>query len=90
MTKTHDPLRFAPLGILRGFTGFLARIGIGLVLILVAGFVALFTAFLGLMLALAALVFRSSARRSAPVTTPDTGETLTLEARRTPRGWTVE
>ena len=73
-------------------TGFFARLGIGVMLILVAGFVALVTAFAGLVLALAALVFRSAGRRAAsgPVTAPDPSGNLTLEARRTPRGWTVE
>ncbi len=92
MTKTHEPLRFSLLGLVGGITGFFARFGIGVLLVLVAGFVALVTAFAGLMLALAALVFRSVGKRAAsdPVTSPDPNSALTLDARRTPRGWTVE
>lgn len=64
---------------------------IGALLILVAGMAALMTAIAGVTLAAAALAMRflAPARPAAPVAVPgDSG--VTLEARRTPRGWTVE
>lgn len=65
----------------------------GLALIVVASLVALITAIAGLTLAAAAFAMRFAAPRyhagGAPTANGD-GAAVTLEARRTPRGWTVE
>ena len=56
-----------------------------------AGLFAVMTAIAGLILAGAALVMRFSGRRPTPAPrAPSEDEPLTLDARRTPRGWTVE
>jgi preprotein translocase subunit SecG len=77
--------------VLRGMTGFVARVFVGVMLVMVAGFVALLTAFVGIALAAAALGLRFTGKRRQRAPSPQ-AETvpLTLEARRTPRGWTVE
>jgi hypothetical protein len=76
---------------LRAGVFLVAQVAIGALLLLVAGMAALMTALAGVTLAAAALAIRFAAsprtRASAPVT--DTSS-VTLEARRTPRGWTVE
>lgn len=64
----------------------------GLMLVLVAGLVALVTAIAGITLAAAAIAMRlTAARRARPSQASSMPEgAITLEARRTPRGWTVE
>ncbi|PKP83012.1 MAG: hypothetical protein CVT79_02900 [Alphaproteobacteria bacterium HGW-Alphaproteobacteria-18] len=64
----------------------------GLMLVLVAGLVALVTAIAGITLAAAAIAMRFTASRQASAARrPAAPEgTITLEARPTPRGWTVE
>lgn len=70
----------------------LARILVGTLFVLIAGIVALMTAIAGLMLAAVALTMRFT--RTRPVRkqrfSADGGDGITLDARRTPRGWTVE
>ncbi len=86
------PLRSWPAALFASVTRLFARLGVGVLLILLAGIVASVTAIAGVILAMAALVLRFGARRRAPVTivTNDEGGAVTLEARHTPRGWTVE
>lgn len=77
---------------LRAGVALMAQLLAGLMLILVAGLVALVTAIAGLTLAAVAITMRLSASRQARgarrSTAPD--EAITLDARPTPRGWTVE
>jgi hypothetical protein len=79
---------------LKAFGGFLGKAGFGLFL-LVAAFAALVaTTFIGIMLAIAA-VFLTFAHaitrpRRQPARDTATGETQTLEARRTADGWVIE
>jgi hypothetical protein len=76
---------------LRDGASFIAKLLIGAMLIFVASLVAMMTAFAGLMLAGAALVLRYVAvRRPAPIPVRVNDQPVTLQARRTPRGWTVE
>ncbi len=71
--------------------GVLARLTIGMLIVLIAGLIALMTALIGLMVAGVALVMRfASPRIMGRTHTTPPAETITLEARRTPRGWTVE
>lgn len=70
-----------------------AQLLAGLMLILVAGLVALVTAIAGITLATAAIAMRLAASRKArspESAAPMPEGAITLEARRTPRGWTVE
>ncbi len=92
MTQTASgPFRFDFSGALRRGLALLASLVIGMMLVLTAGVVAVMTAIAGLLLAAAALVMRFVGQRPAPMgSAPDAAETITLEARRTPRGWTVE
>jgi len=77
------------LASLRAGLGFVAQLLIGALLIFVASAVAMMTAFAGLMIAGAALLLRYAAvRQPVPVRVKDAP--VTLQARRTPRGWTVE
>lgn len=77
------------LASLRAGLGFVAQLLIGALLIFVASAVAMMTAFAGLMIAAAALLLRYAAvRQPIPVRVKDAP--VTLQARRTPRGWTVE
>jgi hypothetical protein len=77
------------LASLRAGLGFVAQLLIGALLIFVASAVAMMTAFAGLMIAGAALLLRYAAvRQPIPVRVKDAP--VTLQARRTPRGWTVE
>jgi hypothetical protein len=90
MDQTLPPNRTpGVLASLRAGLGFAAQVLIGAMLIFVASFVAMMTALAGLMLAGAALVLRYAAvRQPVPVRVKDAP--VTLQARRTPRGWTVE
>ncbi len=90
MDQTLPPPRtIGLLASLRAGLGFVAQVLIGAALIFIASFVAMLTAFAGLMLATAALMLRYAAdRRPVPIRVKDAP--VTLQARRTPRGWTVE
>lgn len=80
-----------PLASLRSGLGFAARMLIGALLICVASAVAMMTALAGLMLAAAALTLRFVAvRQPAPIPVRIKDTPVTLQARRTPRGWTIE
>lgn len=92
MDQTLPPPRsFGLLASLRAGIGFGVQLLVGAFLIFIASFVAMLTAFAGLMLAAAALMLRFTAPRH-PVRIPVRIEDAprTLQARRTPRGWTVE
>ncbi|MEO1476131.1 MAG: hypothetical protein AAFS13_07085 [Pseudomonadota bacterium] len=74
----------------------MGRLMLGGLFIVGAGIVALATAFLGLLIAFAAIIIRYTkggeglrprGRRAA---SPDGSDDFTLEARQTARGWTVE
>lgn len=90
MDQTLPPRRPSSLlASLRAGLSLFAQVVIGAMLIFVASLVAMMTAFAGLMLAAAALVLRYAAvRRPVPARVNDAP--VTLQARRTPRGWTVE
>jgi len=74
------------------------RIFLGGLFIIAAGIVAVATAFLGIIVALAALLLRFSGRRghtpsqagSTNSKTAEPSNPVTLEARQTGEGWTVE
>ncbi len=83
------PFNFA--GAARGGIALFIQVMIGMLLLAAAGMFAVMTAFAGLILAGAALIMRFAGARSAPAMRPHAdSEPMTLEARRTPRGWTVE
>lgn len=90
MDQTLPPSRSPGLlASLRAGLGFVAQLLIGALLIFVASAVAMMTAFAGLMIAGAALLLRYAAvRQPIPVRVKDAP--VSLQARRTPRGWTVE
>ena len=92
MTRTApQPARMNLSDALSGVIGLFAQLGIGVLLVLFAGLLAVMTAIAGVLLASAALVMRFANRRSAsPITPSGESDPMTLEARRTPRGWTVE
>ncbi len=86
LPPNHTP---RPLASLRAGLGFVAQLLIGAMLIFIATLVAMMTALAGLTLAGAALVLRFAAvHQPVPVRVKDAP--VTLQARRTPRGWTVE
>ncbi|MEM6411789.1 MAG: hypothetical protein AAF683_09670 [Pseudomonadota bacterium] len=73
----------------------MGRLMIGGLFILGAGVVALATAFLGLLIAFAAIIIRytrvkDGLFRQSRETKSRKGDSFTLEARRTAHGWTVE
>ena len=96
MTATHAaPFGFphAQLAVLRHVFRWLLRGALALAIILLAGMLAVATAFAGLALARGAILLRLFARHQAGQTPPDvpsSAQGLTLNAKRTPRGWTVE
>ena len=93
MTRTaHPPSGFDFSGALRASLALLVQVVIGMMLVLTAGIVAVMTAVAGVLLGAAALVMRfaGGSHRRAPHSDADRNEPITLEARRTPRGWTVE
>ena len=92
MDQTLPPNRTpGVLASLRTGLGFATQVLIGAMLIFVASLVAMMTALAGLMLAGAALVLRYAAvRQPQPVPVRVKYAPVTLQARRTPRGWTVE
>ena len=81
-------------GVLASFRaglGFATQVLVGAVLVFFASLIAMMTALAGLMLAAAALLLRYVSQRP-PARIPARVEDapVTLNARRTPRGWTVE
>jgi uncharacterized membrane protein YccF (DUF307 family) len=96
MTATQS----APLGFPENLFVFLRRIGVWLTkgilaiaIITMAGIIAIATAAAGIVLASIALMTRLSGKTNTSKTTyheTANGEGITLEARKTPRGWTVE
>lgn len=86
-----DPIA-SMLAALRLGAALIVQVLAGLLLVLVAGLVALVTAIAGITLAAAAIAMRltASRRAGAPQTAQAADGAMTLEARRTPRGWTVE
>lgn len=95
MTATQT----APFGIPQNLLAFLRRAGgflgkalLALAIIFAAGVIAIATAIAGLAIASAALLVRLFGGFNEPTQwreKPD-GEGITLEAHKTPRGWTVE
>lgn len=97
MTATHT----APLGfpenlfaLLRNMGNFLAKGILALAIIFMAGLIAVATAAAGIALAAFALILRISGsstdgRNTRYEESAENG-TVTLEAKKTPRGWTVE
>ena len=82
-----------------------SRMGLGILVLLaagLAGFVALITALFGIIVAMTAVLMQSVFGRTTPRATvwknpePDTsadngsGDAFTIDARRSPEGWTVE
>jgi predicted lipid-binding transport protein (Tim44 family) len=92
MTRTAPhPSGFDFASALRGSLALLVQVVIGMMLVLTAGIVAVMTAMAGVLLGVAALVMRfAGGRRSRRTAEAADKDTITLEARRTPRGWTVE
>ncbi|MDJ0920293.1 MAG: hypothetical protein QNI84_04140 [Henriciella sp.] len=95
MTATHT----APFGFPNTLLTTLRRFGIlfmkgclAIAIVLIAGFVAIATAAAGMALALVAILMRlfGNDRPSPLKTDPKSDPGITLEARKTPRGWTVE
>ncbi len=86
----ETPLRSLPA--LRAVLAFLARLVTALVLLVIAALIAFVTAVAGLALAAAALLVRFSVTSRHARRTPSGSRSsdITLEARPTPRGWTVE
>jgi len=93
MTRTaHHTSGFDFSAALRASLALLVQVVIGMMLVLTAGIVAVMTAIAGVLLGAAALVMRFAAggRRGHAPADRSQSEPMTLEARRTPRGWTVE
>lgn len=97
MTATHS----APLGfpdnlyaLLRGMGNFIAKGILAIAIIFMAGLIAVATAAAGIALAAFALILRMSGSNAGERGTryEEAAEngTVTLEAKKTPRGWTVE
>lgn len=96
MDHTLPPSRAAHslsgvLASLRASLGFATQVLAGAVLVFFASLIAMMTALAGLMLAAAALLLRYVAQRRPLKTSARVEDApVTLNARRTPRGWTVE
>ncbi|MFN4225830.1 MAG: hypothetical protein ACK4HR_05890 [Hyphomonas sp.] len=96
MDHTLPPPRTAGsfTGVLASFRaglGFATQVLVGAVLVFFASLIAMMTAVAGLMLAAAALLLRFVALRRPGRLGPRLQDVpVTLNARRTPRGWTVE
>jgi len=97
MTATHT----APLGfpdnlfaLLRSMGNFVAKGILAIAIVFMAGLIAVATAAAGIALAAFALILRMSGSSAGERSTryEETAEngTVTLEAKKTPRGWTVE
>jgi len=92
MERTFLPTRKPSLlASLRAGLGVGAQLLIGAFVVIIATMMAMMTAFAGLMLAAAALLLRyAGASRPARISVRIKDQAVTLQARRTPRGWTVE
>ena len=97
MTATHT----APLGFPENLFALLRQLGnlfakgmLAIAIIFMAGLIAVATAVVGIALAAFAVILRLSGSKTETHKTrfEETAEngTITLEAKRTPRGWTVE
>lgn len=76
-------------GVLNRVFGILAKAGFGVFLLVAAIAALIATTFIGLMLAIAA-VFLTFARPRRKAQVVRTGESQTLDARRTADGWVIE
>ena len=92
MTQTAPhPAGFDFAAALRAGLALFLQVMIGMMLVLTAGIVAVMTAIAGVLIGTAALVMRFAGGRRGRRRAEEAGEaTMTLEAHRTPRGWTVE
>lgn len=95
MTATQSaPYGLPPnlVAVLRATASWSAKAMLAMAIILAAGIIAVATATVGLALALVALVMRmvGSHHDRAGLQPHAEGSEITLEARKTPRGWTVE
>ena len=97
MTATHTGSVSFLTGLLpalRQMGRWLSRGLLGLAIVLMAGILTIATAAAGIVLAALALIMRlsgtSAERDKTHFDARAEGEGLTLEARKTPRGWTVE
>lgn len=97
MTASHTaPLGFPQnlIALMRQVSRFVIRGGVALTLIFLAGMLAVATAIAGITLALVALLIRffGTSDDTRVQTRAEAGPdgTVTLNARKTPRGWTVE
>lgn len=97
MTATQS----APLGFPENLYALMRRAGVWIMkgllaisIVFMAGVIAIATAAAGIALAAVALMARLSGKRAEEPTTvyreTADGDAITLEARKTPRGWTVE
>ncbi len=89
----------APFGFPQNLISLMRRIGallsksaVGIVIVLMAGIIAVATAAAGIALAVAAVLLGLFAQRRTEPVVPDQNppDSMTLDARKTPRGWTVE
>lgn len=92
MQNTHRNDHFNTRSAIFMVAGVLGRVMAGGMLLLIAALLAIATAIAGVALACAALIMRyaSVSRRARTPGTRKQGDGLTLDARPTPRGWTVE
>jgi hypothetical protein len=92
MDRTFLPLpKPGLLASLRAGLGVGAQLLIGAFVVIIATMIAMMTAFAGLMLAAAALLLRyAGASQPARIPVRVKDQPAILQARRTPRGWTVE
>ncbi len=91
-THAGDDIAAALANGMRAFFAGSGKVFLAIMIVLAAGLLAVATAIAGLFLATAAIVIRlTGARRHRRASTsPQSGETVTLEAHRTAHGWTVE
>ena len=86
-----DDLFAGLAGAAGAFARGVARLFLAVMIVLAAGLVAVAAAIAGLFLAAAALLMRYTGGRARPKPArAGSPEAMTLEARRTARGWTVE
>ena len=97
MTATHtSPFGFPynMLALMRRIGTLFAKTVLALAIVFMAGLIAVATAAAGIALAAFALILRLSGSTAGgrPMRYEETAEngTITLEAKKTPRGWTVE
>lgn len=88
------PLYETIISSLRGALSFVAKVAIAGLLVVAAGILAVATAVVGLVIAGIALLLRFTGWGRAPMARQPNqwqdGDTVTLDARRTSHGWTVE